>query len=893
MKVNNLRQIAVAILFVLSSQLTWAQNGPLTVKPMHPVNNPLVDSIVLSLVGAGVIVENIRCNMVETSKSIGTFKAPGPWLGIQAGMMMVTGQADTMAGPNTGGGIISVQMPYTDTVDGCSGGRQMLNQVLASQSTVVRRATDCVTIQFDIIPATDSIKFNYVFASEEYNTFVCSNFNDIFGFFIKGPGIPGDLSLGPNFPNTKNIALIPGTDLPVSINTVNNGIPGSGTGDNCTFTPQGIAAYVDNTTATLNPPIFQRLRFNGLTHVLQAGVKVIPCATYTLTFTVSDVTDRSYDSGVFIEKGSLRSSGVTAVQSSVFSSRFPYAIVNCNPGKFIFERCAANTIDPLTAKYLLKGTAVNGVDYKWEKPNGDLVDFPESFTLESGKWIDSLILVGIDNPTWDNVASKTVVVKFLNSAIPFLPNGQPNLRGDSTTMVLRKKFIYNAGPNIKLCQGSDTLLKPISPTVVSDRYRWVQLNENNDTIPATSLSCTDCATPIASTDTNTTYIVFVRDSISGCVSFDTIRVEVFKIPTLALSSNKPGNGVCKGDEIRLFANPTGLDSSWVYKWETPLFANNVGVDPDSLNQRQLLIISHNVPQFYKVIATNLLGCQKEDSIEARIITRPIFSIPETDTVCYKTPYRIVPSFFQDTLQTQFSWTSSDRNVNLQDSLTPFLTITPTVSGRYILTGRNNCNIGGLAARDTFDIVVVDSISAKHSYELLQDNFTVAPVQFSSSFYPLSYPHIWKLSLEDNTFDTVLLGNSPLVNIRNGGNYASTAIVFQQLGSLYCADTVVQKFVIDPLGRVYIPNLVLENGVLSNNTFIVTARDEKGQKLREITDGKLTIYNRWGKKIYEKENYNNDLNSKKLKDEFSDGIYFFEFSVERYNYKNGGWLNIQH
>ncbi|HRH34553.1 MAG TPA: choice-of-anchor L domain-containing protein, partial [Catalimonadaceae bacterium] len=201
MKVNILRQISVAILFVFSSQLTWAQNGPLAVKPMHPVNNPLVDSIVLSLVGAGVIVENIRCNMVETSKSIGTFKAPGPWLGIQAGMMMVTGQADTMAGPNTGGGIISVQMPYADTVDGCSGGRQMLNQVLASQSTVVRRATDCVTIQFDIIPATDSIKFNYVFASEEYNTFVCSNFNDIFGFFIKGPGIAGDLSLGPNFPN--------------------------------------------------------------------------------------------------------------------------------------------------------------------------------------------------------------------------------------------------------------------------------------------------------------------------------------------------------------------------------------------------------------------------------------------------------------------------------------------------------------------------------------------------------------------------------------------------------------------------------------------------------------------------------------------------------------------
>lgn len=857
---------------------------------MDPVNNPLVDSLIRTLVGPGVIVENIKCNLQETSKAMGTFRTTGTWLGLNAGVMMVTGQADTMAGSNSGG-IISVQLPYTDTIPGCSDGRNMLNQVLASQSTIVRRATDAVTVQFDIIPATDSIKFNYVFASEEYNTFVCSNFNDIFGFFIKGPGIQGDLNLGPNFPNTKNIALIPGTTLPVSINTVNNG---TGTpAENCTFTPQGIAAYIDNTTATLNPQIYPRLRFNGLTRKIQAAVKVIPCQTYTLTFTISDVTDRSYDSGVFIEKGSLRSSGVTAVQSSVFSARFPYAIVNCNPGKFIFERCAANTIDPLTVKYLLKGTAVNGVDYKWQNPaTQQLEDFPTEFTLASGKYLDSLILVGIDNPTWTNFALKTVILKFLNPITPYI-NGQPNFRGDSTTLTLRKKFNYNAGPDIKLCQGTDSTLEPTSLIYVSDRYKWMEIGVNNDTIPAQALSCVDCPLPVTNTDTSRTYIVFVQDSISGCVSFDSIRVDVFKVPTLAMSTDKPGNGVCKGDQIRLTANPAGLDSTWTYQWTPPLFANNVGVAPDSLKNRSLLIISHQVAQFYKVTAKNQLGCFKMDSIEARIITRPIFSIPPTDTVCYKTKYRILPDFLQDTLQTQFSWATNVSNINLSDSINPTLTITPTQSGRYILTGRNNCNVGGLAARDTFEIVVIDSISAAHTYTILKDNFTTAPVQFTSGFYPPGFPRTWSLRREDDNWDTLLLGTTPTINLNKGGDYISTGIVYMQMGTHFCSDTVRQRFVIEPLGNVYIPNLVLEGGNIGNSTLVITARDENGNKLREIKDGKLTVYNRWGKKVYEKENYNNDLDSKKLKEDYSDGVYFFEFSVERYNFKQGGWLHIKH
>ncbi len=648
-------------LCILFSASGLVKAQALIVNPVDPVSNPLVDSLVGKLVGNGVIVENIRSNLNENTRALATFRSnPLLFNGIRSGLMMVTGVADTMAGSNNGGGIISAQMGgfnYSDTIDGCSSGRQLLNAVLADNSTVQRKATDCATIQFDIIPATDSIKFNYVFASEEYNTFVCSNFNDIFGFFIRGPGIVGDQNLAADFPNTKNIAIIPGTDLPVSINTVNNGTPGSGTPANCTFTPQGTAAYIDNSSLAQadNPFVFNNLKFNGLTTKLQAGVKVIPCQTYTLTLTVSDVTDRSYDSGVFIEAGSLRSSGVTLAQTSVFNSRFPYAIVDCNPGKFIFERCSANTINPLVARYKVGGTAENGVDYKQLRNDGQLVTLPDSFVLATGQFMDSITLVGLDNPNWQTQSSKSVVIRFLNSSRPYI-NGQPNYRGDSTVLIIKRKFIYQASDDISICRGEDSLLLPITESDSRDRYRWVQL-AGTDTIPTGSLSCTDCDNPRSFADSTTTYVLFVKDSLSGCVSNDTVKVTVVKLPVLEPTSDRPGNIACRIlDKVRLYANSPGSDSTWTYEWQEPLEGPAVVVGgADSLSNQSILLKRVEFEQFYKVLGKNILGCETLDSIEIKFPGKPSFNLKELENLCLGDSILLKPNSEADTTQPRFSW----------------------------------------------------------------------------------------------------------------------------------------------------------------------------------------------------------------------------------------------
>jgi len=72
---------------------------------------------------------------------------------------------------------------------------------------------DAIVLEFDFRCASDSVEFEFLFSSEEYNEYANSTFTDVFGFFVTGPGFA---------PNT-NVALIPGTTTPISINTINNG----------------------------------------------------------------------------------------------------------------------------------------------------------------------------------------------------------------------------------------------------------------------------------------------------------------------------------------------------------------------------------------------------------------------------------------------------------------------------------------------------------------------------------------------------------------------------------------------------------------------------------------------------------------------------------------------
>ena len=146
---------------------------------------------------------------------------------------------------------------------------------------------NATVFEFDFVPQGNEISFNYIFASEEYPTYACSNYNDVFAFIISGPNITNDPGL-----NGKNIALLPNGD-PVTINNVN----GSHTN------PGSYGVCGDETYFVPGP--FQAIEHGGRTTALTAHSPVVPGETYHIRLLVADAGDSAYDSAVFLEAGSF------------------------------------------------------------------------------------------------------------------------------------------------------------------------------------------------------------------------------------------------------------------------------------------------------------------------------------------------------------------------------------------------------------------------------------------------------------------------------------------------------------------------------------------------------------------------------------------------------------
>ena len=211
--------------------------------------------------------DNISCNALGyfTTGSIQTN------LGMHSGVIMSTGHVWQSAGPN-------------NSTCASSNATVCANYLDPSLSTIIGgNKYDASTLELDFIPKSDTVRFKYVFGSEEYPEFVGGGYNDIFGFFISGPDPSGG-----EYEN-KNIALVPDTNIVISINTVNHRT-------NSDY-------YVNNDGGS-------SIQYDGFTTVLTAKAVVVPCQTYHLKMSICDVGDDQYNSAVFIEAESFSSNTI-------------------------------------------------------------------------------------------------------------------------------------------------------------------------------------------------------------------------------------------------------------------------------------------------------------------------------------------------------------------------------------------------------------------------------------------------------------------------------------------------------------------------------------------------------------------------------------------------------
>jgi len=499
------KALSLNALLLLMCLLPNASKAQLTTSTtMTPTQ--LVQNVLL---GSGIVATNITYTGDAFAR--GTFNGTASNVGLASGVILSSGDISNAVGPNNQTGVST-----SNGLNGDSDLDQIMNPTMSYEASI---------LEFDFIPTSDTVKFRYVFGSDEYMEFVSTfpgGINDGFGFFISGPGITGPFSN-----NAKNIALVPGTSLPVTmfnLNLNNNG-----------------QYYFDNE----NPP-GNSIQYDGFTVPLTAITNVQCGSTYHIKIAVADGGDGIIDSGVFLEEGSFSSTGNVFLTTNTNFGGAP-----SNNDTLFYEGCGAATITfdrgtnhlafADTMNYAIAGSATNGVDYSTINTEVIFAIGQQTATVTINSLSDLL-----------NEGMETVILNVYNTS----PCGNVN---DTATVTL---YIIDSPP-LTVSLNNDTTLfcpfqnLPLTATATggvaigSYTYTWTN---------ATSTTNTAIVNPTVTT----TYYLTVTDSCGNTAS-DSITVTIIPYTPLQMTFNND-TIICGGNEVLLDANVTQGRPDYIYNW---------------------------------------------------------------------------------------------------------------------------------------------------------------------------------------------------------------------------------------------------------------------------------------------------------------------------------------
>lgn len=470
------------------------------------VTNPnyTPDQLVREVFARGACENISNVNKKGSSAGIGYFENGENAIGLDRGIILATGPISHAHGPNQA---TDRSGNFNDNA-----GDPALAQLSGSS------VRDVVGLSFDFIPLDSFVTFRYVFASEEYCEFVGSIYNDVFGFFISGPGISGGFS-----GNARNVALVPGSQDFVSINTVNHL-------QNTAYYRRNLRQEEANSCNITHQPSPNALRieYDGFTTPLTATLKLDPCATYHIRFMVADVGDNFYDSAVFLEAGSFNIGG--AVQLSTVNAQTEI-YEGCPGGAFRFSRePMASTQHPMTVRYKVSpsSTATPGVDF---------APFPGVITIPAGQQHADLPVQALN----DDIAEgpESIVLELDIPCACYTDSAQLNII-DAPPMSLTL-------PPIVICHNSQSqVTATASGGIPPYQYHW----SNNQSGPT-----------ITAADNGTaSYGLTVTDACGHSIT-GSAPVTISTPPTAHLSGFAE---LCEGDTAQLSVQFTGVPPWHLY-----------------------------------------------------------------------------------------------------------------------------------------------------------------------------------------------------------------------------------------------------------------------------------------------------------------------------------------
>lgn len=842
--------ISILILFIFFGKYSQAQLAvTTTMTPQQLVQNVLV--------GTGVTVSNITYSGVPNSIGRFTTGASPTNLGLASGIIISSGVVN---------GTPAIGSPGSDfaSTNNLGGSDPQLAGLVTS--TIY----DAAVLQFDFVPLSDTIKFRYVFGSEEYPEYVGSSFNDVFGFFVSGPN-----PLGGNYTNL-NIAKIPGTALPVTINNVNSGSYSQ--------------YYINNGSGAT-------IVYDGFTTVLTAWCRVVPCLTYHLKIALGDAGDGVFDSGVFLQENSFSATSVT-IQTTFSnpSASTTNTIEGCNNAVVTFSLPSATTT-PFPISYSISGTATNGVDYA-AVPNSVIIPAGQSsVSITISPILDGVnepqetviltvqtsvcggtqtITINIDNndPMTAISSNDTLIcgtsadiwVQASGGITPYTYQWSNGINTSNQTVAPTSTTVYNvtvtdlcgstvtesvtisvgssnanAGPDQEICYGQSATINAVG----GNTFLW-STGETTSSILVNPL-------------TTTTYYVTVTDA---CPSYDTVTIVVNPLPNIVATASP--QSIILGNSTTI-CGQGGVSYTWT---SSPPDATLSGQ-----NTNTCATVTPQVTTTYFLVGIDSNGCQNSTSIVVTVI--PIY--PEVDfwgePLSGCAPLRV--QFYDNSDKTlpgaTYYWDFGNGTFSYDKDPLAYYTEPGTYSISLTVTNPNNM-ASTLIISDYVTVyknpVAMFSTSPENVTNILNPSFL---------FYDNSIGIItdWYWTFGDGNFDT----HQNTYHLYSDGNYYYQFPLMEDTGTYLvtlivttdngCKDTASKTVKIEPAHSVYIPTAFTPNEDEKNQEFCI-----RGFGIIE-EDYSLVIFNRWGQQVFFTNSINECWNGKLNGTNAENGTYVYK------------------
>lgn len=699
----------------------------------------LVQNVLLG--DPGITVSNITYQGAPSA--LGSFTANNTNLGITSGIVLTTGTI-----LNNGNGPHGPNDSASSGVDNGFGGYGLLSNIVGNQTH------NASVLSFDFQTCSDSIEFRYVFGSEEYPEYVGSQFNDVFGFFISGPGFNGQ----------QNIARLPNGAV-VAINSVNNGntTPAQGVPVTGPSNPQ---FFVNNGNGSQAPYNASNLyiQYDGFTKVLTAKAKVECFATYRLTLAIADVGDPIFDSGIFLEAKSFKANDPLKVKYTINNPVTPTTMSEpCSDAVVRLERTNCNLNAPLTLNVTATGTATNGVDYQ---------NIPNTVTIPAGSNFTNLNIV----PILDNLVEGEESIRL---TFDYLDNC-----GETRSQEI-ELFIRDLVPLQVTLQGTEIQCPGEEATITSSISGGGQ--------PFTYLWSTGETTPniTVAPEVTTTYSVTVTDECIGIPITQSIIVNVPTFTPIIITGTPDIVELCPYIPANLSATVSGGFGGYSYQW-TSSAGETLGTE---LSQ----IVTPSATTTYTINVVDACGITESHDILYTVTSPPlIVSIAPTPNICPGDSVLLVSTVTGGYGQYYYHWPHSGET-------TSSVWVNPLVTTDYLLVVSDECQ--------TFSVAEFAKVTVVKPTANFQMTSSVPFNNLDLTFQNLSvnaYTYEWDFGNGATSTDV-----HPNNMYAEPGNYQIMLIATDEIG---CKDTTWQRITIQEEYYIYIPNTFTLNNDRINDVF---------------------------------------------------------------------------